>query len=241
MCYYSSIKSDIKDMVREFKVIFPDSEHFKPAYSVSAFTFPKMPVISSDNLGAIQLFDWGLIPFWTKTTEQARSIRQNTLNARSETIFEKPAFRQAIRSKRCLVIADGFFEWRHVGNKRYPYYITLKSRSIFSFAGLWDSWANPDTNEKSNTFSIVTTEANSLMAQIHNTKKRMPLILSKENEKAWLNLNSYEVQIQEIMIPYDTKEMIAYPVANTISRLGYNATNRTVLEPFIYPGLPELT
>jgi putative SOS response-associated peptidase YedK len=227
-------------MVREFDAIFPDSELFKPTYSVSAFAFPKMPVVSSDTPGKISLFQWGLIPFWAKNNEQANSIRQRTLNARSETIFEKPAFRQAIRSKRCLVIVDGFFEWRHVEKKKYPYYITLKSRTIFTLAGIWDTWTNPETNENMNTFAVVTTEANELMSKVHNSRKRMPLILPKEKEKTWLDSKQNETQIKGIMVLYDTNDMKAYPVMNKLSKLGYNTIDKTVTEPFEYQELPTL-
>jgi putative SOS response-associated peptidase YedK len=240
MCYYSSIKADIKDMVREFDVVFPDRELFKPAYSVSAFTFPKMPVISNDTPNQISLFQWGLVPFWVKSINHAISIRRQTLNARSETIFEKPSFRRAIRSKRCLVIADGFYEWRQIEKKKYPYYITLRSRKIFTLAGIWDTWTNPETKEILDTFSVVTTVANELMAKVHNTKKRMPLILKKENEKTWIDLGQNEEQIINIMIPYDPDDLKAYPVANKLNRLGYNTSDSTVTEPFKYPKLPEL-
>jgi putative SOS response-associated peptidase YedK len=240
MCYYSSIKSNTKDMVREFDAIFPDSELFKPVYSASAFAFPKMPVISCDTPKEISLFRWGLIPFWVKNTDQANSIRQRTLNARSETIFEKPAYRQVIRSKRCLVIVDGFYEWRHVERKKYPYYITLKSRTIFTLAGIWDTWSNPDSNEKLDTFSVVTTEANELMAKVHNSRKRMPLILPKEKEKTWLDPEQNETQIKSMMVPYKSEDMKAYPVTNKLSRLGYNTTDQTITEPFEYQKLPAL-
>jgi putative SOS response-associated peptidase YedK len=240
MCYYSLLKSNTKDMVREFDAIFPRAELFKPIYSASAFAFPKMPVINSDTPGEISLFQWGLIPFWVKNINQANSIRQWTLNARSETIFEKPAFRQAIRSRRCLVIVDGFFEWRHVEKKKYPYYITLKSRAIFTLAGIWDTWSNPDSNEKLDTFSVVTTEANELMAKVHNSRKRMPLILPKEKEKTWLDPEQNEAQIKGIMVPYNTNDMKAYTITNRLSRLGYNTTGRTITAPFEYQELPTL-
>jgi len=240
MCYYSSIKSNTKDIVKEFDVIFPDSELFKPTYSVSAFAFPKMPVISSDTPGEVSLFQWGLTPFWVKNLEQANSIRQRTLNARSETIFEKPAFRHSIRSKRCLVIVDGFYEWRHVASKKYPYYITLKSRKIFTLGGIWDTWINPETDENLNTFAVITTEANELMAKVHNSKKRMPLILPKEKERDWIDLKLGKPQIKGMMAPYNDEDMEAYPVSDKLSRLGFNTTDQTITEPIVYRELPAL-
>ena len=162
------------------------------------------------------------------------------MNARSETIFEKPSFRHAIRSKRCLVIVDGFFEWRHEGRKRYPYYLTLKSRNIFTLGGIWDSWTNPVSGEETKTFSIVTTEANELMAKVHNSRKRMPLILPKEQENAWLDLELNKETLSGIMQPYNQEDINAMTVENKISRLGFNTSDNSVNKLYEYPELPEL-
>lgn len=240
MCYFSSIKVENRDIMKAFSREFPDSEEFKPVYSASAFTFPFMPVISTESPYKISLYQWGLIPFWVKTPDEAEKIRQRTLNARSETIFEKPSFRHSIHSKRCLVIVDGFFEWRHIGKKKYPYYITLKRKNIFTLAGIWDSWTNSETTETRKTFSIITTEANDLMAKVHNSKKRMPLILPEEKEELWLKLDSDERTLSGIMRPYDAQDMRAIPVENKINRLGFNSSDNTVNEFYHYPELPGL-
>lgn len=240
MCYYSSIKSNPRDIAKAFNVTFPNSELFKPAYSVSAFTFPSLPVISNETPNMISMFQWGLIPFWAKSLELAHSIRQQTLNARSETIFDKPAFRNSIRSKRCLVVVDGFYEWRHVENKAYPYYINLTDRILFALAGIWDGWTNPETKETLNTFAVITTDANELIAKVHNSKKRMPLILPKDKEPDWLDPKSDEKVLKDIMQPYGSSYMKVYPVANKLHNLGYNTTDMTVTELFNYPGLPAL-
>ncbi len=110
MCYYVSITLSKADIELRFNVKFLQPESFNRVYSTSAFSFPLMPVISNDNLLFVEYYQWGLIPFWVKDNNTASKIRQRTLNACAETIFEKPAFRHTIRSKRCLVIADGFFE-----------------------------------------------------------------------------------------------------------------------------------
>jgi len=240
MCYFSSIKANIRDIEKVFHIKFINAELFKPAYSVSAFVFPKMPVISSSSIDSISLYAWGLIPFWVKTQEQANSIRLKTLNARSETIFEKPAFRHSISNKRCLVIVDGFYEWRHIDKKRYPYYISLKSRGIFSFGGIWETWVNPETKDSINTFSVITTEANELMSEVHNSRKRMPLLLPKELEKTWLDTTLDLDAIKEIMKPYNSNDMEAHPVENKISRLGYNTKDASVTEFYDYPEMPSL-
>ena len=126
------------------------------------------------------------------------NIRQRTLNARAETIFEKPAFRYSIISKRCLVLADGFFEWRHENKKTFPYYIRFKNQSPFAFAGIWDSWKNPETQEEVKTYSVITTKANPLLEKIHNTQKRMPVILETESERTWLQSDLERDKIQSL-------------------------------------------
>ena len=240
MCYYISITPKMKDIEERFGVVFQQSESYHPVYSASAFTFPKLPVISNDSPKAIELFQWGLIPSWIKDNERALTIRQRTLNARSETIFQRPAFRHSIRSKRCLIIADGFFEWRHENNKKYPYYIELHNHVLFTIAGIWDSWENPITGETVKTFSVVTTRANALLEKVHNTRKRMPVILKKDNESVWLAENLDEHQIKSILNPYDAKDMQAFTVAGLINKLGYNDWNTQVTEEYSYPELSKI-
>jgi putative SOS response-associated peptidase YedK len=200
-----------------------------------------MPVITNENPTQVILMNWGLIPFWTKYNETAHRIKQLALNARSETIFEKPMFRQSILSKRCMVVVDGFFEWRHTNNKSYPYYISLTNHQPFALAGIWDKWQNPGTGIESLTFSVITTEANPLMAQIHNTKKRMPAILSMENEKKWIDNNLKKTDIESFLKPYNEEKMEAYPVDRSISRLGFNTSDPRVLITKEYEDLSPLT
>jgi putative SOS response-associated peptidase YedK len=185
--------------------------------------------------------NWGLIPFWTKYNETAQRIKQLALNARSETIFEKPMFRQSILSKRCLVVVDGFFEWRHLNDKRYPYYIRLTNHQPFALAGIWDKWQNQATGAESQTFSVITTEANPLMAQIHNVKKRMPVMLPSEHEKKWIDHNLKKTDIESLLKPYSEVAMEAYPVDRSISKLGFNTSDPSVLNTKEYKDLPPLT
>jgi putative SOS response-associated peptidase YedK len=241
MCYYSSISVGFKIIETRFGVKFLQSELFKPVYSASAFTFPLMPAITNDNPDEIVLLQWGLIPFWVKDYPAASKIRQFTINARSETIFTKPAFRNSIVSKRCLALVNGFFEWRHFYNKNYPYFIGLTNHEPFALAGIWDKWQNHDTGNEVSTFSVITTQANSLVEQIHNTRKRMPVILSKENEKRWIANNLGKEEIESMLKPYDSSEMEAYPVDSSISRLGFNTSNPSVLNKKEYRDLPPLT
>jgi putative SOS response-associated peptidase YedK len=237
MCYYSSISVGFKILETRFGVKFVQTESYQPIYSASAFTFPLMPVITNETPEQISLLRWGLIPYWVKGEAVALRLRLQALNARSETVFTRPMFRHSIRAKRCLVVADGFFEWQHVNNKRYPYYIRLKDHQPFAFAGIWDKWQ--DRESEVSTFSIITTEANPLLAQIHNTKRRMPVILPGENEKKWLD-NTLDIKdIGAMLQPYEG-EMEAYPVDRSISRLGLNTSNPSVLEKKQYPDLPPI-
>lgn len=240
MCYYISITPRMTDIEQRFSAIFKQTESFKPVYSASAFTYPEIPVVSNEDKEHIQNYRWGLVPFWVNDIRTANTIRQRTLNARAETILEKPSFRHSIRSKRCIVIADGFFEWRHEDKKKYPYYIRLTDHAPFAIAGIWDSWVNPETTETIKTFSVITTRANSLLEEIHNTRKRMPIILRKEDESNWLKESLDTDAIQTLLAPYDSHEMEAYTVPNTVNRLGFNVTNPEVLKEYRYSDLPDL-
>jgi putative SOS response-associated peptidase YedK len=240
MCYFSSISVSFKIIEDRFGVRFVQSESFQPVYSISAFTFPALPVISDSDPDQITFMHWGLVPFWVKDSQSALNIREKTLNSRSETIFDKPAFRNSIQSRRCLVLADGFFEWRHVDNKAIPYYIRLKNGLPFAFAGIWDSWTSPEKHEPALTFSVITTRANSLLEKIHNIKKRMPVILPQEKERLWIKKGIGRDTIQSLLQPYNAAEMEAYPVARNLNKLGFNTTIPEILVKQDYPGLPEL-
>jgi putative SOS response-associated peptidase YedK len=240
MCYYSSISVGFKIIEDRFGAKFIQTEAFQPVYSASAFTFPVLPVIPDDDPEHITIMRWGLVPFWIKNPQEAESIRGKTLNARCETIFERPAFRLSASTKRCLVPADGFFEWRHIKGKTYPYYIGLVNHALFAFAGIWDCWTDRDTGEQFKSFSIVTTRANSLLEKIHNTRKRMPVILPRDREKAWLDHNLSKDELQAILQPYDPEKMEAHPVSRIITNLGFNTTDPGVLKARDYAELPSL-
>jgi putative SOS response-associated peptidase YedK len=240
MCYFSSISVSFKIIENRFGVKFIQSESFQPVYSACGFGFPALPVITNmDNLH-VSFLNWGLIPFWVKDYESARNIREKTLNARAETIFEKPAFRNSIMSKRCLVLADGFFEWRHENKKTYPYFIRLKNKLPFAVAGIWDSWFNPETQSELKSFSIITTKANYLLEKIHNTQKRMPVILRQADEKVWLQSDLARESVQAMLRSYISEEMEAYPVSRNVRQAGHNTTNPEVVLRQDYPDLSEL-
>ena len=239
MCYWISVTTNEKDLAKAFGATSVNPKLVLPIYSASAFTYPELPVITNDAPEKIDLLTWGLIPFWVKDSDAAGKIRSRTINARSETLTIKPSFRQSAKSRRCLVLADGFFEWRHENSQAFPYYVRLKNREPFAIAGIWDIWTDPENQDRLRTFSVITTEANSLLAIIHNTKKRMPVILPKEAERKWLE-NQDTAVVNSLLRPYDAGEMEAYTVSKAVSKSGFNISDPGVLNIKDYPELPEL-
>ena len=174
-----------------------DSIIIRDYYQVSAFAHPKVIVYENNEFRKPVVSQWGLIPHWAKEPEK---IWNSTLNARGETIFEKASFKKSAESKRCLVPVEGFYEHHEYKGKKYPFYITRKDDEPLYLAGLWNDWVNPQTGEIINTYSIVTTKANPMMAKIHNNPKnsndhRMPVILPENMMEDWLRpLSQKEIQ-----------------------------------------------
>ena len=232
MCFYNSMSKKAKELAarygRNLSVVEIAEKILKEQeqYRVNAFSFPDCPVITSDP--EIQSYRWGLIPFWVKDEKQADEIKRMTLNARADTIFQKPSFREPIRSKRCIVPSTGYFEWRHEGYKKIPYYIYVKDETIFSMAGIYDTWLDKTTGEVVDTFSIITTDTNPLTDYIHNTKHRMPAILSQENEERWLDPSLDKSDIEKLLLSFPVDRMDAYVINNEF--LKKQADDPTILD-----------
>lgn len=209
MCYTIQKNLTREQLEKRFGSKFKPNRPYSPGKRVSAFTLPEVPVICSRNNGSIDTLTWGLIPFWTKTPEASKTIRTKTFNARVESLKEKPSFRHTIKSQRCLVLTNGFYEWQHVGKEKIPHFIKLREDIAMPMAGLYDAWTDKETGEVLNTFTIVTTAANPLMERIHNTKKRMPVILQGDAEKAWIDNELNEEQALRYLIQIDEKLMHA--------------------------------
>ena len=152
---------------------------------------------------------WGLIPSWSKD----ESIGSKMINARGETVTEKPSFRSALKKRRCIIPADGFYEWRQMTAGKQPYFIRLKSQETFCFAGLFESWQSP-TGEKINTCTIITTTPNSVLEPIHN---RMPVIIPKSQYGVWLNIETPTAVVLGLLVPYPSDEMEAYEVSTLVN------------------------
>jgi len=201
MCYNYSIKIAKAEMGKRYNALFKD-EGVEPYFDIVAngFTHIPMPVITNKEPGKIQFFNWGLIPFFAKDKTAADTLAKMCLNAMVETIHEKPSFRDSAAHKRCVIPATSFYEWqwsdvtkKNCAKQKYEIGISGK---LFSFAGLWSSWTNKDTGEIKETFTIITAAANNLMAEIHNTKKRMPFILRPDQEADWLAGKETEIDMQ---------------------------------------------
>lgn len=153
---------------------------------------------------------WGLIPSWSKDSSSSARM----INARSETVHEKPAFRHAIRARRCLIPAHGFYEWSKTGSTKTPHYITLKDGSPLSFAGIWEAWNSP-AGEIVESFSILTTQANSLIEQIHD---RMPVILHRAEHQIWLDRTVNDpLDLQRLYQPYPSELLQEWAVTNLVN------------------------
>jgi len=188
----------------------------RPRYNIA----PSQPVAVITNLGdnVLSMYKWGLIPSWSKDP----AIGDRMINARSESLAEKPSFRNAYRRRRCLILADGFYEWKqNPGMKsKQPVYIRLKNGFPFAFAGLWELWSSPDGSEI-RSCTIITTQPNSLLEPIHN---RMPVILSHEAYPLWLATEDRQAgQLNELLVPYPADEMIAYPVSKLVNSPQYDS------------------
>ncbi|MDD1682688.1 MAG: SOS response-associated peptidase [Methanoregula sp.] len=170
----------------------------------------EMPVIVRSDRNHLAIMRWGLIPRWTKDIHAAKAL----INARAETLAEKPAFRVLLSTHRCLVPASGFFEWKKEGKKKIPYYIRLSGSPLFSFAGLYDQWRNPEGVTVS-TYTIVTCDANHLVAPLHD---RMPVILSPQGEDRWLDTCPLpHGEVKKILVPYPAGLMEAIPVSDRVN------------------------
>ncbi len=240
MCYFVEHNIQRKELEKRFNVKFPEDTRYTPAFFQSAFNKPLMPVITADKRNEAQFFQWGLIPFWSKDEASAEKTRYSTANARAETAWDKPTFRKAMQSGRCLVSAHGFFEYHTTPELKIPYYIRLKDNDIFAFAGIYDTWNNPETGEIVRTFSILTTTANPLMEKIHNLKKRMPVILPKEKEEDYINPYSSKDAIIELLKPFPENFLEAYPVSRKIALKNPDIYDPSLIEEVQYNQNPKL-
>ena len=196
-------------LVEQFDL--PGIPDLKPRYNIA----PTQPVavVRVPTAGAARemvLLHWGLIPFWAQDPE----IGARMINARAETAAEKPAFRHAFRRRRCLVIADGFYEWQKLDGTKQPHFIRLRDPKPFAFAGLWERWEGPDASVIESV-TLLTTEPNALLGEIHN---RMPVILHPKDYGLWLDPGIQQPEkVQPLLTAYPAEEMEAFPVSRRVN------------------------
>ncbi|MBI5652481.1 MAG: SOS response-associated peptidase [Chloroflexi bacterium] len=214
MCGRFVVKSDLQQIQLAFNVTQVNTQ-VQPSYNIAP-TQPVATIIQRAQQIALEAMRWGLIPAWAKDA----SIGAKMINARAETIAEKPSFKRSFKSKRCLIVADGFYEWKKEGAQKIPMFIRLKSDALFAFAGLYDVWqAAPDKTITS--CAIITTRPNELMQTIHD---RMPVILPKSAYASWLDpANQNLDELIALLQPYPADAMLAYPVSTLVNSPRHNS------------------
>lgn len=206
MCFFTQQVALFNKVETRFSAKVDNREKFIKSDFINGFSYPNLPVIIDDTPDIISTdFTWGLIPSWAKDDE----IRKNTLNARIETVEEKPSFKNCVNN-RCLVIVTGYFEWHWSdakGNEKEKYLINSQEDEIFCLAGLYSNWLNPSTGDLLHTYTILTTEADKTMQYVHNHKKRMPVMMKKIDEKKWLDDS---ISIKDFAYPNYRPNLIAF-------------------------------
>ena len=212
MCGRYTLAAPVNELVEQFDIDeYPSS--ITTSYNIAP-TQEVAAVIAEDEKRKLEMLRWGLVPAWADDP----SIGNRMINARSETVAEKPSFRKAFKDRRCLVLSDGFYEWRRTPDGKQPYYIHMKDGSPFAFAGLWESWRDA---QEIRSCTIITTEANELVGDIHN---RMPVILAPEDYSLWLDPDFREREaLTSLLRPYPNDAMEAYPVSRRVNSPSNNA------------------
>jgi putative SOS response-associated peptidase YedK len=234
MCFTVNVNLIKEELENRYGATLIDPDKYRPSYYYHAFGLPSLPAICSDKPSVIRLLKWGLIPAWTNGMEQADIIRYKTFNARSESIDSKPSFSKSFSSKRCIVPVKGFFEWQHVGKDKIPWYIYRADNEIMSLAGIYEDWTENNTGEVYSTFSIVTSEANDLMAEIHNSGKRMPVVLDPSTESSWINISTSADDALGLLKPCPPDILQAYTIGPLINSRTADRNTSDLIKPYNY-------
>jgi putative SOS response-associated peptidase YedK len=219
MCGRYTLRTPVDSLVETFEIEeYPSS--ITPNYNIAP-TQEVAAVVEEEDKRKLEMLHWGLIPSWAKDP----AIGNKMINARAETVSEKPSFRSAFKKRRCLILADGFYEWKKTDDGKQPYHVKMEDGSPFAFAGLWESWGK--NGEEIHSCTIITTEANDLMSEIHH---RMPVILPPEDYAMWLDPDFDEKEpLTTLLKPYPADAMEAYPVSRKVNKPSNNEPS--VLEP----------
>jgi putative SOS response-associated peptidase YedK len=208
MCGRFALKAPPRSIQEHFHL--PETIDLSPRYNIA----PSQPIavvrhLPGKNFRQLDMLRWGLIPHWAKDM----NIGHKLINARSETLAPKPSFRTSFKRRRCLIAADGFYEWKHSGKTKQPYFVQLNTGNIFGFAGLWESWKSPDGNIVESC-TVITTSPNELISEIHD---RMPVILHPEDYETWLGDSSLMNSLQHLLMPYPADEMEIFQVNSEVN------------------------
>jgi putative SOS response-associated peptidase YedK len=234
MCFTVNVNLIREELENRYGATLIDPDKYRPSYYYHAFGLPEIPAICSPEPDKLRLLRWGLIPSWTRSIDDANVIRYKTFNARAESIDSKPSFSSSVRSKRCIVPVRGFFEWQHAGKNKIPWYIYHHDNDILSIAGIFDEWIETGTGEKFSTFSIVTTDANDMMAEIHNSARRMPVILDRASEAVWTEQSSSLNDVLQILRPSPSEILKAHTVSPLINDRAVDRNTPDVIKPYTY-------
>ena len=218
MCGRYTLRTPVEPLVERFEINeYPSS--ITPSYNIA----PRQgvaAVIAENGKRKLEMLHWGLIPSWAKDPE----VGNKMINARAETVAEKPSYRKAFKERRCLILADGFYEWQKTDSGKQPFYIRMEDESPFAFAGLWESWQN---GREIRSCTIITTSPNEVAAQVHN---RMPVILHPEDYEMWLDPDFDEREpLTTLLKPFPAEAMEAYPVSRKVNKPANN--DPEVIEP----------
>ena len=220
MCGRYSLFADFREIEERFGEATFEDDEYEESYNIA----PSQMVLSVINDGMknrLGYLKWGLVPPWAKDSK----VGYKMINARAETAHEKPSFREALKKKRCLIVADSFYEWKRTEDRKVPMRIKMKNNELFAMAGLWESWKSP-SGELIHTCTILTTQPNELMSSIHD---RMPVILKKEDEQSWLNPEMKSIDtLQTFMIPLENGLLEAYEVSDRVNSPKNNEPNLIV-------------
>ena len=228
MCGRFTLRTPTPVLVKTFRIrtVAEDAADLPPRYNVAPTQ--QIAVVRNDDEARHELVNmrWGLVPFWAKET----SIGNRMINARCETVAEKPAFRAAFRQRRCLVLADGYYEWKKIGSKKQPYWIRMEDERPFAMAGLWESWRDAAAKQQKPllTCTIITTDSNDLTRDLHD---RMPVILEPGAWETWLDVSIEDTEhIQSLLRPFESDEMKMEPVSTHVNNARHEGPECVVVQ-----------
>lgn len=211
MCGRFTNRAKPEQIKSEFKVGNKNSVLFEPRFNIAPAQMIEV-VFQPETERILSQLKWGLVPSWSKDAATSKGL----INARAETLTEKPSFREAFKSRRCIIPASGFYEWKKKGTAaKQPYYFYLNDKEIFGFAGLWEEWLDKQTGELLETCTIITTEANDVLKPVHD---RMPVILKPESYDEWLDTKAKDTnRLQELLKPYPADKMDSHTVSRSVN------------------------